>query len=113
MHHHELTLRKSLLKLQDEQAAVGGRDAEIRHKGNTQADFGQIDQQIIAAQLNFRHQVKLMLLEHAVEKFAGGAFFVQHEDRIGLKLLQAQLPALQGKKFLIGGKYVVKRGAAS
>ena len=46
-----------------EQIRVIPLQAVVRHKGYAQADGGQIQEQIIAAQLEFRDQVQLVLLK--------------------------------------------------
>ena len=70
-------LGKLLLQVQDEELRIVLGNAEIRHKGDAQADSGQVDEQIVAGELDFRHQVQLVFLEHLVKEFAGGALAVQ------------------------------------
>ena len=65
-----------------EKVRVVVRQAEVGYEGDAKADAGQIDEQVIAGQLDFRYKVQLFLLEQAVKKFAGHADFVQHQQRI-------------------------------
>lgn len=99
--HDDLSGRELFLKIQDVQVFIVVWDTEIRHEGDPQPDPGQIDEKIVAAQFDLRHQIQLMLLEHTVEKLAGGAFSVQHEDRVFLKLLEADPFSFQRKIMLI------------
>ena len=41
-------------------------DTEIRHEGDSKADAGQVDQKVIAAELDLRDQIEMGLLEHGV-----------------------------------------------
>ena len=66
---------------------------------------GQINEQIIAGQFDFRHQIQLFLLEQTVEEFTGHALFIQHKDRVGQKFFKTQGLVLQIRKMLgIGNK---------
>ena len=76
--------------IQYEQISVF-RDAVIRNKSDSQANPGKINQKVIASQFNLRDQVKLILLEQVVEKLTGGAFSIQHHDRIGKQVFQMEI----------------------
>ena len=56
--------------------------AVVRDKGDAETDAGKIDQEVVTAQFDLRDQIQLVLLEEVVQEFAGGAPFIQHEDRI-------------------------------
>ena len=58
----------------------------IGHERDAKSDPGQIDQKVIAGELDFRHEIELVLLEDLVQEFIGRTVFVQHKDRILKKL---------------------------
>ena len=47
-----------------------------------------IQQQVVAAQFDLRHQIQLVLLKQLMQIFAGGAFSIQHQDRVILQVFQ-------------------------
>lgn len=59
-----------------------------RNKSDAKSDPCEIDQKIVAAQLDFRNQIQLMLLEERMQKFTGCTFSVQHDDRITLQFFE-------------------------
>lgn len=85
MNGNQLPDGKLCFQFQTEQSAALLWKTEVRHEGDAKSDVCQIDEQVIAAQLNLRYQIQLVLLEDLVEKFTGGAFPVQHQDGIGLQ----------------------------
>lgn len=84
---NQLPGREFLLNLHLKQGVLVG-DTVVGHKGDAKADVCQIQQQIIASELDFRHQIQLVLLEQVVEEFTGGTFAVQHQDRIIQQIFQ-------------------------
>ena len=46
--------------------------AVVRHKRDAKADTRQVDQKIVAAKLNFRHEVELEPLKLAVQELTRG-----------------------------------------
>jgi len=104
----QLALGKRFFQIENEEIFLLLRNAEIRNKRDPQPDFRQIDEQIIAAQFNLRYQIQLVLLKHAVQKFAGSAFAIQHQDGIGLQFLQCDHSVFQGKIRFICHKYIGK-----
>ena len=59
-------------------------------KGDAETDAGKINQEIVTAQFDFRDQIQLVLLEEVVQEFAGGAFTVEHHDRVIQEIFQVQ-----------------------
>ena len=86
----EGSAREFFLDVQREEFAIVG-DAVVRDKGDAETDAGKIDQEIVAAQFDFRDQIQLVLLEEVVQEFAGGAFPVEHHDRVVQEIFQVQL----------------------
>ena len=82
----ELTFGKFLLGLQLENFISLCADAVVRDKCDAKPDARQIDQKVIARQLDLWDEVQLMLLEYLMEKFVGRAVFVQHQDGIAQEL---------------------------
>ena len=64
IYQRQLTRRKLGFQFQPEQiAARTGGETIVRHKRDAKADIGQIHQQIIGTQFDFRNQIQLVLLE--------------------------------------------------
>ena len=59
----------------------------IRHKCNAKADAGKVDQKIVAAKLNLRHQIELKTLKLAVQELTRCTFSVEHQNRVLQKFL--------------------------
>ncbi len=95
-----------LLGVHDKEIVVLPGDAVVRKKGDAQADPGQVDKQVVAAQLHLRHKVQVVLLELAVEKLACGALLVQHQDGVLQKLRKGEAAALQVREIPVGKKDV-------
>lgn len=71
------------------------RDTVIRDECNTETDPCEINEQIVAGELDLRHEVQLMLLKEPVKEFVRGTVFIQHQDRIFEKLAEGKLFPLQ------------------
>lgn len=83
--------------------------AIIGDKGNSETDIRQVNQEVVAAQFNFGNQIQLVLLEEVVEKFAGGAFSVEHQDGMFQQFFQMEWFFDQlGKVFPAGNKDILK-----
>ena len=54
------------------------------------------------------YEVELVLLEHVVQKFAGGTLAIQHEDWERLQLAQCNRAVFHRKIGLIGDEYIVE-----
>ena len=52
----------------------------VRHKRDAKADTRQVDQKIVAAKLNFRHEVELEPLKLAVQELTRRTFAVDHQN---------------------------------
>lgn len=70
-------------------------DAEVRHESDTKTDGGQIDEQVIGAELDLWHQIQLLLLEQGVQELTGGTVTVQHKNRVSQQFLQREGLMLQ------------------
>ena len=79
---YHLAGRKLFGKIQDKKVFIIGRDTEVRYKSNAKTNTGQVNEQIITGKFNFRYQVQMAFLEDLVQEFTGGAFAVQHHDRV-------------------------------
>ena len=90
----EGSAREFLLDVQGEEFAIVGY-AVVRDEGDAETDAGKIDQEVVTAQFDFRDEVQLVLLEEVVQEFAGGAFAVEHHDRIIEKLGECEGLILQ------------------
>lgn len=64
--------------------------AVVRDKGDAETDAGKINQEVVTAQFDFWDQIQLVLLEEVVQEFAGGAFPVEHHDRVVQEIFQVQ-----------------------
>ena len=82
----EGSARELFLDVQGEEFTIVGY-AVVRDKGDAETDAGKINQEVVTAQFDFRDQIQLVLLEEEVQEFAGGAFPVQHQDRMVQQLL--------------------------
>ena len=78
----KFALGKRLFCLYDKEIFRLSRQAVVGNTGNSKSDACKVNEKVIAAEFNLRHKVKLILQEKAVQKFAGSAFVVQHEDRM-------------------------------
>ena len=78
----QFPFRQFFFCLYNEQPTRFVRDTVIWNTGNPEADTCQINQKVIAAQLDFRHKIQLMLLEKYMKEFAGCTFLIQHKNRI-------------------------------
>ena len=85
----ESSAREFLLDVQGEEFAIVWY-AVVRDEGDAETDAGKIDQEVVTAQLDFRDQIQLVLLEEVVQEFAGGAFPVEHHDRVVQEIFQVQ-----------------------
>ena len=56
--------------------------AVVRHKRDAKADTRQVDQKIVAAKLNFRHEVELEPLKLAVQELTRRTLAVEHQNRV-------------------------------
>ena len=90
----EGSAREFLLDVQGEEFAIVGY-AVVRDEGDAETDAGKIDQEVVTAQFDFRDEVQLVLLEEVVQKFAGGAFAVEHHDRVFQEVFQGAFFAHQ------------------
>ena len=54
----------------------------VRHKCDAKADTRQVDQKIVAAKLNFRHEVELEPLKLAVQELTRRTLAVEHQNRV-------------------------------
>ena len=77
------------LDIQGEEFTIVGY-AVVRDKGDAETDAGKINQEVVTAQFDFRDQIQLVLLEEVVQEFAGGAFPVEHHDRVVQEIFQVQ-----------------------
>lgn len=77
------------LDVQGEEFTIVGY-AVVRDKGDAETDAGKIDQEVVTAQFDLRDQIQLVLLEEVVQEFAGGAFPVEHHDRVVQEIFQVQ-----------------------
>ena len=85
----EGSAREFFLDVQGEEFAIVGY-AVVRDKGDAETDAGKINQEVVTAQFDFRDQIQLVLLEEVVQEFAGGAFPVEHHDRVVQEIFQVQ-----------------------
>ena len=85
---NELPAGQFFPDVQAEQILALAVQEEVRDKGNAEADAGQIQQQVVAAQFDLRHQIQLVLLKQLMQLFAGGSFSIQHQDRVILQVFQ-------------------------
>lgn len=106
--YHDLPGGQIFFQAQDKQIFILFRDAEIRNECDAQANPGQIDEKVIAAEFDFRNQIQMGFLEHGMQELAGGAFSVQHQNRVGLQFPQAYFFALKRKILLICHEHVPK-----
>ena len=56
--------------------------AVVRHKRDAKADTRQVDQKIVAAKLNFRHEVELEPLKLAVQELTRRTLADEHQNRV-------------------------------
>ena len=105
---NQLTLWKLFFGLDDKELVGILWYTVVRNKSDAQSDPCEIDQKIVAAQLDFRNQIQLMLLEERMQKFTGCTFSVQHDDRITLQFFEGKLFPLQFRKGLVCDKDIVK-----
>ena len=91
---NEGSAREFLLDVQGEEFAIVGY-AVVRDEGDAETDAGKIDQEVVTAQFDFRNEVQLVLLEEVVQEFAGGAFAVEHHDRVFQEIFQVEFFAHQ------------------
>ncbi len=68
-------------------AAVSFYKTVVRHKRDAKADTRQVDQKIVAAKLNFRHEVELEPLKLAVQELTRRTLAVEHQNRVLQQLL--------------------------
>ena len=88
---NQLTLWKLFFGLDDKELVGILWYTVVRNKSDAKSDPCEIDQKIVAAQLDFRNQIQLMLLEERMQKFTGCTFSVQHDDRITLQFFEGKL----------------------
>ena len=105
---NQLTLWKLFFGLDDKELVGILWYTVVRNKSDAKSDPCEIDQKIVAAQLDFRNQIQLMLLEERMQKFTGCTFSVQHDDRITLQFFEGKLFPLQFRKGLVCDKDIVK-----
>ena len=105
---NQLTLWQLFFGLDDKELVGVLCYTVVRNKSDAKSDPCEIDQKIITAQLDFRDQIQLMLLEERMQKFTGGTFFVQHDDRITLQFFEGKLFPLQFREGLVCDKDIVK-----
>lgn len=85
----ESSAREFLLDVQGEEFAIVWY-AVVRDEGDAETDAGKIDQEVVTAQFDFRDEIQLVLLEEVVQEFAGGAFAVEHHDRVFQEIFQVE-----------------------
>ena len=108
VHDHKLAGRKLFCQHNLKQVRRSPRQTVIRHKSDSETDGGQIQQEIVAAQLDFRHQIQLMLLKKIVQVLAGGTLAGQHENGIVQKLPEGKPLVFQIKIMAVGDKDILE-----
>ena len=104
----KLSCRKLLVSFHNEKVVGFARNTVVRDKRDPKSDTCKVNEQVIAAQLNFRHEVKLVLLKQTVEEFACRTFAVQHQDRVLEQLFERELAALQLTERFVCDKHIFK-----
>ena len=104
----ELTLRKRFPGPDLEYFFPFSADAVVRDECNAKPDARQIDQKVVACQLDLRDEIQLMLLENLMEEFVGRTVFIEHQNRITQKLGKGQRLTFQFGKSTSCDKYVAE-----
>lgn len=68
--YQDLAFRELFFRLHNEESRGIFFQTVVRDKGNPKSDSRQVDEQVIAAKLDLRNEVKLIFLEQIVQKFA-------------------------------------------
>ena len=101
-------LRHRLPDIQHGQSVTAVRGAEIRNERDAEADPGEIDQQIVAAQLDCGNKIEGMLQKQIVQKGARCRTAAEHQDGELLELREGQ--RLRQRKMLRAGKEHIAKG---